>query len=573
MKKVLLTTILAICAYSSPVYAQITFTESDFQPVIGQIRHAETFTASPTPFLGESNAIQALAAQVGANQTYDLTPFTYDPPDPVTTEVLAFGSASPGSNVPAFSGADYIEFAPAASNPGFPGDGYGYYSIQNGTLNLHGSLATGFAQIENTPPEVLYELPLSFGDSWTSTHTETSATPAGNFSNIVNLTQTVDGWGTLITPAGSDECLRISITREVSNNGAVIATDESIEFICKDGLTAHMGFDDVFQLWGSVSYTVETFEGGGGNMNEGVLFVVDNADAISLADQVVYDQMIARELVVDVFSDDAVTTDDGIGRDLIVLSATIDEQVFVADWRETAVPLLTWDPALYPLLDLTGNQPDAYGSTSAAQQLAVLDVGHPISHGATGSINVYAVPESMTFGIPADEAVVVATTNNSEARPVLFTYDTGAAMFSTTAAPARRAGFFFSENGGIQADTDGLTLLDNTLLWLLGRESEIAAAVYNESGEGALKQSGVRQNYPNPFSTSTWIPFHLSSSSNVVLEVFDMLGRRVATLANASYPAGDHRISFQADELPNGLYHYRMKLEGGTLIRPMIISR
>ncbi len=203
MNKVLLSAILAIIAFCSPAYAQISFTEMDFQPVIGQVRNAETFTASPTPFLGGSNAIQALAAQVGANQVYDLTPFTYDLPDAATTEVLAFSPAGPGGSVAAYAGADYIEFAAMASNPSFPADGYGFYSVTSNALNFHGTLVTGFTQIENVPPEVLYELPMTFGDTWTSTHTETITSPNGNFVQSVTLTQTVDGWGTLVTPAGS----------------------------------------------------------------------------------------------------------------------------------------------------------------------------------------------------------------------------------------------------------------------------------------------------------------------------------------------------------------------------------
>ncbi len=571
MKTILLTAISALLAFSAPAYAQITFTDTDFQPVIGQVRNAETFTASPTPFLGESNAIQALAAQSGANQTYDLRPFTYDPPDPATTEVLAFSPSGPGGTIAAYAGADYIELASVAANPSFPADAHGFYSVSSTALLFHGALISGFSQSENVPPEVLYALPMSFGDTWTSTHTETTTTPTGTFVQTVTLTQTVDGWGTLITPAGSADCLRISVTREVSSNGMVIVTDESIDFITRDGLTAHMGFDEAFQIWGSVSYTVESLSGGS-EVSDGVLFVVDDVASLDAADQVAHDQMIDLGLMVEVLDDNTVTTDDGAGRDLIVVSSSIDAQALAADWRETAVPLLTWDAPLYPMLDFTGSQSSIdYGTTTTSQQLWLDDTGHPIAQGISGGIEVYSTTSPMAFGIPSDQAVVLGRFEGSTGNPVLYTYEQGAAMVSVP-APARRAGFFFAEDGGAQAATDGLILFNNTVLWLLGREGEIADAVSNEAPD---EIGGVRvgQNYPNPFTGETWIPVQLSRPTQVALEVFDLLGRRVATVADATYPAGAHQIRFDRGDLPNGHYFYRAKIGDVVVSRPMMLTR
>lgn len=70
----------------------------------------------------------------------------------------------------------------------------------------------------------------------------------------------------------------------------------------------------------------------------------------------------------------------------------------------------------------------------------------------------------------------------------------------------------------------------------------------------------LSQNYPNPFNPSTTIQFTLPQSSNVSLEVFDMLGRKVATLIDTEQkPAGNYTISFNADHLATGVYMYRLK--------------
>lgn len=60
------------------------------------------------------------------------------------------------------------------------------------------------------------------------------------------------------------------------------------------------------------------------------------------------------------------------------------------------------------------------------------------------------------------------------------------------------------------------------------------------------------QNYPNPFSGNTTIDFALPKAGSVELTVYDLLGRRVATLANRQKPAGERRVSFHAGKLAGG---------------------
>lgn len=68
----------------------------------------------------------------------------------------------------------------------------------------------------------------------------------------------------------------------------------------------------------------------------------------------------------------------------------------------------------------------------------------------------------------------------------------------------------------------------------------------------------LNQNYPNPFNPSTVISYQLPVSSDVQLEVFDMVGRRVAVLVNDRVAAGTHEVNFDATELSSGMYLYRV---------------
>jgi hypothetical protein len=69
----------------------------------------------------------------------------------------------------------------------------------------------------------------------------------------------------------------------------------------------------------------------------------------------------------------------------------------------------------------------------------------------------------------------------------------------------------------------------------------------------------LSQNYPNPFNPSTTIDFYAPESGNLQLDVFNMLGQKVATIANGYYSTGAHRLQFDASQLSSGIYMYVLR--------------
>jgi hypothetical protein len=65
----------------------------------------------------------------------------------------------------------------------------------------------------------------------------------------------------------------------------------------------------------------------------------------------------------------------------------------------------------------------------------------------------------------------------------------------------------------------------------------------------------IGQNYPNPFNSSTQILFKLPKADYVKLDIFDMLGRKVATLADGQYVASEHRISWAGVSVAKCVWH------------------
>ena len=64
--------------------------------------------------------------------------------------------------------------------------------------------------------------------------------------------------------------------------------------------------------------------------------------------------------------------------------------------------------------------------------------------------------------------------------------------------------------------------------------------------------------YPNPFNPVTVIPFELPENSRVRLEVYDIMGRRVAVLTDQAYEAGRHQVNWDGTRAASGVYIIRM---------------
>ncbi len=76
--------------------------------------------------------------------------------------------------------------------------------------------------------------------------------------------------------------------------------------------------------------------------------------------------------------------------------------------------------------------------------------------------------------------------------------------------------------------------------------------------------------YPNPFRTRTSITFTLPASRFVTLEAFDVLGRKVATVAAQPFTAGHHQIVWEAGDVPSGVYFLRWNGEDRSRTRTVV---
>ena len=122
----------------------------------------------------------------------------------------------------------------------------------------------------------------------------------------------------------------------------------------------------------------------------------------------------------------------------------------------------------------------------------------------------------------------------------------------------------------IQSDTECYAIDRSRPEWL---KETIPSALPDEGEEALLlpKEFALEQNYPNPFNPETTIRFAVKEKCLVVLKVFDVLGREVQTLVEQEQNPGYYNVPFFAENLPSGLYLFRIQMLDFVSVKKMVV--
>lgn len=138
----------------------------------------------------------------------------------------------------------------------------------------------------------------------------------------------------------------------------------------------------------------------------------------------------------------------------------------------------------------------------------------------------------------------------------------------TQAFTLRRGQNTVMQETGAKAISNAISAY-NFNYYTLVAETETVTALEDEISGGY----SLAQNYPNPFTVSTTIPFTLPHPSFVSLIIVDNTGKPVSTLINKHLPAGTHEISLSAELLAAGMYGYFFRAGAFTAMKKFILIR
>lgn len=94
-----------------------------------------------------------------------------------------------------------------------------------------------------------------------------------------------------------------------------------------------------------------------------------------------------------------------------------------------------------------------------------------------------------------------------------------------------------------------------------------------DGNTGIPEEMALHSNYPNPFNATTTISLDLPSAGDVNLEVYNLMGQRIATLIDEKMDAGRHSVTWDASAAASGVYFYKLTTGGKTFTKKMVLLK
>ena len=236
---------------------------------------------------------------------------------------------------------------------------------------------------------------------------------------------------------------------------------------------------------------------------------------------------------------------------------------------------------------------DDMGDTDTADQDVTVDDGTSAGSMYVSSISSVLVRSGGSGHADATIVILSETGNPVEGATVTGTFggDTSGSDTQVTDANGEvilESDSFSSRPAVVEVCVDNVTHATYTYDPALNTDASFAcsaSASQHTLGDDLHMQTAslpgsyqLHTNYPNPFNPVTTISFDLPEASQVSLEVFDMMGRRIATLINGTLGAGTHAANWDAStttgaSVASGMYLYRIKAGSFVATRRMILMK
>lgn len=574
----------------SPIaQAQVTeVTTDDLLDLVGETYTAQVFQ-SPDAYDPSSNAdLQTLIDATGANETYDLTGFDFELVGEGTIRYRTMAEAQsagwPGTDDSHLQQAAYafaMVLSDASGNP--VGTVYSYHDIDSeGSHSYGGEFVNPSGSLTGTydPPRHDYATPLQY-----------EPTPTEWEDEEHSLEGEVEGYGTLVTPQGTIEVVRVKrvlpvfgtmttttyeflspdqgftvASVEGQGDGTfevayVVPSDDYVEVEVADGQTGTVlgehGASVELTSGSSSSGTIGLGTYDSKPFNDSFSGSASSGDGTSVAPNTLW-----RDRYYAVQNDGLADFSAEVCVDVSSVPGVGDESKLVLLTRDIASA--DWEP-----LDTSLDGSVICATVDSFSQFAV---GGSTEHGNTLPV------ELTTFAAAQDgDAVQLIWTTASEADNAGFRVQraNGSAGAWKTLAFVSGEGTTSEPRQYRFADRE-LPAAADRLVYRLEQVDTDGTTHYSPEVEvqlAAPEQLELLGNHPNPFAETTTIRYTLPSAGPARIAVYDMLGRQVKVLVDERQTAGQKAIAFDAGGLASGAYLLRLETQGQTRTHRLTVVR
>lgn len=546
---------------AAPAAAQITIPEDAFTSLDGR-------SFAEQPYLSaDTDAAAALANQDGPNQTWDLTEITFDErSDPVIRRFTSAPATLLEADDPEF---DEANWGSTRKVDGTRTEDASFLRLENGMVSVVGNAS--FSEVDGlkkryySPPRPVLVFPLVYGKTWEYDGQVTFSFAQGG---TYETTHKVDAYGTLITPMGTFEVLRIleetwsSVTgmliRSYSwyprnfGNGPIVVVNCPYLFGFPTCSTTYLETAETntqpVTADGPVSFgekmgIVISFDGTNGSGSVTVRrYNTPPADAGGLPAS----DLAPYHIIIET---DGVTVGPGteVQFDVSRFGDLVDPDMIEVQSR----PLPGQGPfAAHP------TRYDAATGTITAEadgfsEFVFLTNTNPIP-----------VELASFVGTAAGTSVTLQWATASETENAGFDVERAVDDASFTKI-GHRPGHGTTTEGQRYRFVDADAPFADTLFYRLRQVDLDGTHAYSPVVKVGLtsQRFALLPSAPNPFRNATRLRYTLAADAAVTLELYDLLGRRVTTLIDAEQPAGRHTVTVDGTGLAPGTYFVRLRAD------------
>ncbi len=136
----------------------------------------------------------------------------------------------------------------------------------------------------------------------------------------------------------------------------------------------------------------------------------------------------------------------------------------------------------------------------------------------------------------------------------------------------------FVDDEAIRIGTENTLVGDIDRTWYDGisyaiLDTESIVSVHQQADEELPIEFSLSQNYPNPFNSTTTITYSLPKDDHVSLKIYNLIGQEVAILADKEMLAGTHHVTWNAQNIPSGVYFIKITVGNHSKIKKIMLLR